>query len=837
MKNKKNEINAFDKNKWLLLGLLLIAFTFVASIAITSFSKRNIELEGTNQNISAGTTAKVKRVKLSDATLQSIFSTSNFYIPTTGKTDDITLYWKYLTSDNLWVYCIELGVRTGIAENSFSDRPTATTSSYWTKLSSTQRDLIELITIYGYPNVNRDSLVSGTNKSEYQYMVTQILIWEVQQGWRDSTGRKNNTLYDKYIKGNTSLKAVYEAIEKDLKNHTLKPSFSSEIGSLTTKNLEYNESTKKYSLTLTDTNNVLSLFDYTCEEGLTCSINSNKMTITASTTVTKKNVIFKRKVPNGIQQAFLILDNSKDQRMILGKAELLPNNYYVSVSSAAVPEPVTTGTITIKKTSDDGVLEGFKFRVTSILNGYNQTFTTDSKGEIVITNLKTGIYEITEIDIPDRYVKSLINMQIATLSSSKTESTVTFNNVLKASKGLKIIKVDADTNQPVAGAELCITGVNKKGCVLPEESWTSTDTYYTSKKASQLSLNYEYYVCEKTAPEGYELAECQPFKLTSNDQLLTIEYKNSKKVVEPVTHEAVISKLYHGDGGDTLIGGAKLQLLDKDRNVIETWTTENGKTKTITGLQPGKYTLVEEEPPKGYTKSMDVVFTVSEDKKTVNVEMYDDPTRVEFSKVSATGGDEIAGAHLQIIDSNKEIVEEWDSEAGKTHIVFGLTWGETYTLKETQAPNGYVIAESIVFTVGSVDKVVMKNKPTEVRVHKKDTVSGKYVVGAHLQLVDSSDKIVDEWDTKDEEHIITGLQIGVEYTLKETITPDNYLEASVMTFTLSSKEAVRDIEMFDTPIVAVPNTAANASVISIIAGSVLVIFGIGTVIWLKKKEI
>ena len=218
--------------------------------------------------------------------------------------------------------------------------------------------------------------------------------------------------------------------------------------------------------------------------------------------------------------------------------------------------------------------------------------------------------------------------------------------------------------------------------------------------------------------------------------------------------------------------------------------------------------------------------------------MIDDPTQIIFSKVSATSGEEIAGAHLQVIDSSNNVIEEWDSVAGKSHIIVGkLIYGETYTLKETQAPNGYVIAESVTFTVGASDKVVMKNKLTEVKIYKRDTVSGKNVAGAHLQLIDQSGNIVREWDTIDREYVITGLPIGIEYTLKETQAPENYVEASEMTFTLSSNEGVREIVMLDTPIVEVPNTAEEISVVTIIAGSVLIVLGIGTVIWLKKKEV
>ena len=834
MKKKSKNVKTNSNNYWIILGLILIACTLISIIGVTNFSRKHIEIEGSSQNISAGQTAQVGLKELSDSTLHGIFKQSNFYIPVGNKNVTISLYWKYFTKDGDWVYCIQLGVSAGISVGSYAGRTTVspTSDDYWKSLSKDKQDLIELLTVYGYPNVKRDSLVTSGDKGEYQYMATQVLIWEVQQGWRTKSGRTGNTLYDKYIKNNASLKSVYEAIEKDVKNHSVKPSFARDVNNPSLEYMKYNESSKQYSLTLTDTNGVLGNYKIDCRN-VTCKVDGNKLVLSSTNKVDMNDITFTRKIPNGISQAFLVLKSGEKQKMVIGRATLTAPQYYVTVST----KDAVKGTLTIKKTSDDGVLEGFEFKVTSILNGYSKTVRTGADGTVTISDLKTGIYEITEINVPDRYVKPAISMQVATFSESKTTSTVTFHNVLKDTKGLKVIKIDAETNQPIAGAELCLTGVNKKGsCLLAEESWTSTDTYYTSKKASNLIVNHEYYICEKKAPAGYDIADCQPFKLTSKNQLITIEFKNTKKQEKPTERSIVVSKK---TSDSSLIGGAKLKLLTESGDLVTSWTTENGKTKTIP-VNPGKYILVEEEPPAGYVKAANKTITVNENDNSVNIEMIDDPTKVVFSKISATGSDEIEGAHLQVIDSSNKVIEEWDSVAGKTHIIEKkLVYGKTYTLKETQAPYGYVISEAVQFTVGenSSNKVVMKNQLTEVRISKRDTVSNKFVAGAHLQLLDDSGNVVSDFYTEDKEQVITGLPTGVKFTLKEIETPQNYLEAADVEFEINPTEKVKEVPMFDTPIIPdIPNTAADASVVTVIAGSILVIFGIGTVIWLRRRK-
>ena len=99
----------------------------------------------------------------------------------------------------------------------------------------------------------------------------------------------------------------------------------------------------------------------------------------------------------------------------------------------------------------------------------------------------------------------------------------------------------------------------------------------------------------------------------------------------------------------------------------------------------------------------------------------------------------------------------------------GLTEGHDYILTEITAPNGFVKAESIKFTVSKEKKnqaVVMKDK--QVKISKTDLTGEKEVVGAHLEVRDEFNKVVDSWTSSEEAHYVSGLEEGKKYSLIET---------------------------------------------------------------------
>lgn len=202
--------------------------------------------------------------------------------------------------------------------------------------------------------------------------------------------------------------------------------------------------------------------------------------------------------------------------------------------------------------------------------------------------------------------------------------------------------------------------------------------------------------------------------------------------------------------GDKEVEGAEITVTDKETGkVVDKWTS--GKdSHFINGLEEGRtYILSETVSPEEYVKSTDIEFTVSKEKVNEKVNMKD--KQVKVSKLTV-GGEEVTGAHMQIIDEDGNVVDEWYSE-GKSHIANGLEEGKTYTLHEDLSPLGFNLANDFTFEVTKEKEnqtVEMIDTVTEVN---KTDVDGKAVKEATLSIVSEKTKdIVDQWVTG--QHII-----------------------------------------------------------------------------------
>lgn len=156
--------------------------------------------------------------------------------------------------------------------------------------------------------------------------------------------------------------------------------------------------------------------------------------------------------------------------------------------------------------------------------------------------------------------------------------------------------------------------------------------------------------------------------------------------------------------------GATLTVTSQDGSIVyDTWVS--GTTPhVIHGLQTGTYVLTEVVAPDNYTKASSITFSYdAEAGVTQTVVMKDSMTRVEMLKTDEKGNP-LAGATLEVYNAEGRLVERWVSGT-EVHVMEGLAKGN-YVLHEAEAPEGFVTAEDVTFTV--------TDKPQTVRVVMKD---------------------------------------------------------------------------------------------------------------------
>lgn len=339
--------------------------------------------------------------------------------------------------------------------------------------------------------------------------------------------------------------------------------------------------------------------------------------------------------------------------------------------------------------------------------------------------------------------------------------------------------------------------------------------------------NYE--VVEITNPEGFLLAENPvAFTVTSvydydkdadGDTVVTVVVKNEqpkgkieinksfairenmdKTLIEDIDYTKVGFELRTAKEIIDMADGSKVY----DANeVIGTYYLNEDATLTIEDLWMGDYTFKEISTIDGGVLE-DTVYEVSFEAKdnttkvytsTFNIENF--TTEVDLSKTDITNESEIEGAELTVTDSEGNVIDSWVSTT-ESHKIEGLVVGKTYTLREDYAPDGYVIANEITFTVQNTKDIqIVKMVDKQVAINKVN-VEGKPIIGAELVVTNTRTKqIVDKWVTTEENHFVSNLIEGETYILTEAVTPDNYVTATPLEFTVSLDKEIQYISMID----------------------------------------
>ena len=504
-------------------------------------------------------------------------------------------------------------------------------------------------------------------------------------------------------------KAWCDKAQERMDNLNKKPSFNNtNVGTIVAGN----------SLTVTDTNKVLSDYPAFTKNGsgwsITHSKNSNSLTIKVDKSCTASSF----KLANG---EYYKDGTGDDDELLLyypygseAYQKLIYSAYYDPVSMAFSGSITPLGDMKLVKTSEDGVVAGINFTVTGA-NGFSKTVTTNANGEIDISDLVPGTYTITEENI-DRYVPN--QSQTITVSSGKTSS-VSFYNILKKFR-VTVTKQDYEKGHAQGDAKLsgAVYGLYKGDELVAQYTTDSNGSFTT-----------DYFVCgtdwtvrEITPSEGYLLNDTV-YRVGADPKDYTVEYNNAPDmtVMEQVI-KGKISIIKHTDDGETQIEtpekGAEFQVylkssgsfVNADKDERDTVVCDEDGFASTKLLPYGVYTVHQSKGWDGREKITDFDVFINTDGKTYkflinnkNFESY-----LKVVKLDKETGKRIPyeGAAFEIYDSNNHRITMqytypqvtsihtfYTNKEGYLITPEKLPYGD-YTLKEVQAPYGYVLDDT-----------------------------------------------------------------------------------------------------------------------------------------------
>lgn len=651
-------------------------------------------------------------------------------------------------------YCIEPGVSlyTG-------DKLSKEAESFWDNYPSKFNKTIDPDTIkvylgrimqYGYTGKNSVDWVS-TNSSKADdcanHLATQLLVWETVIGERD----ENFNHVDATKHGKHNIKEIisskhplrskifshYSRIEKSVKQHTTVPSFASRSKSKA-RSVELKWNGKNYSATINDTNGVLSNYDFN-GSGLTFSKSGNSLTITAEK-APKDDVLITVNKKNSQRKAVITWTDEKigpqsgqlQDIVTFGQSVSDPVKAYLNVK-------VSLGNAKLMKVSEDGEVANVRFHISG--NGISKDVTTNANGEINIANLAPGNYQISEYtDV--KYVPQ--DTQTVTIVSGQTAS-VQFSNVLKKFR-VNVTKQDYEKGHAQGDAKL-------SGAVYGLYKGDELVAQYTTDQNG--SFTTDYYVCGKDwtikeiAPsEGYLLNDTV-YKVGADPKDYTVEYNNAPDmtVMEQVI-KGKISIIKHTDDGETQIetpeNGAEFQVylkssgsfVNADKDERDTIVCDEDGFASTKLLPYGVYTVHQTKGWDGREKITDFDVFINTDGKTYkflinnkNFESY-----LKVVKLDKETGKQIAyeGAAFEIYDSNNHRITMqytypqvtsihtfYTNKEGYLITPEKLPYGD-YTLKEVQAPYGYILDDTPIQFSISQENSSTDTGVTVVKVKARD---------------------------------------------------------------------------------------------------------------------
>ena len=691
-------------------------------------------------------------------------------------------------------FCIQPGVplKTG---NTLAKASSET----WNALSANQKKAVGLALLYGYQG-NRSNL---TGSDDEKWLATQTLVWEFVTGCREATGsykQTSTTVYSLHFGSNYAnggARAAYDQIVSLMSEHNTIPSFMSGGKNDITKELAYKDG--KYSVTLTDKNGVLSDYSFTSSDAnVSVSKDDNKLTISSKKaisgpvriTATRKNV------PTVSSSAKLIAYGDLNlQDLVTGVENADSVKAYINIETP-------TGTIALKKTSEDGVVAGISFHIKG--DGFDKTVKTDENGNISVEGLFPATYTITEQSI-DRYEPQ--QSQTVTLIGGKT-TTVNFNNMLKRGS-LEVIKTSEDNL--VEGVTFHLYGTSLSG--LPVDEYAVTDKNGLAKFENVLISGDTPYVLEEV---DTAIRYVVPENQTAPIEWKKVTNRSFHNVLKKFNVTVTKTDVETGNPqGDATLSGAVYGIY-KGEELIDTYTTdENGQFTTKYYICGDDWSVREISPSEGYLLDETIHHVGAEP------ELY----TIEYNSAANDVNEQVIKGNIAIIkhtDNGETQIET--PEEGAVFEVFLKSAGSYGNAKETERDiltcdeNGFAQTKDMpygVYTVkqtsgwegrelmkpfdvfinkdGQTYRYLINNRGFEsyIKIVKKDAETGNTIpyAGAGFQIYDPNGELVtmtftypevttiDTFYTTADGELITPqtLEYGKGYSIVEVQAPYGYV--------------------------------------------------------------
>lgn len=484
----------------------------------------------------------------------------------------------------------------------------------------------------------------------------------------------------------------------------------------------------------------------------------------------------------------------------------------------------------------DKEVEGAQLTITDEDGNVVDQWTSTEKVHSIEGLVVGKTYTLSETVTAKDYVKAT-DIKFTVKNSSELE-TVTMKD-----KQVSFTKTDVTGEKEVEGATITVTD-KETGKVV--DKWTSgKDSHFING----LEEGRTYILSETVSPEEY---------VKSTDIEFTVSKEKVNEKVNMKDKQVKVSKLTVGGQEVT---GALMQILDEDGNIVDEWTSEGKVHYATGLVEGKKYTLHEDLAPTGLNLANDIEFEVSYEKENQQVEMIDTINEVskvdekgnllKGAEMTVTSNKTkniidkwISGQHIfDVTDEMKAQLKEngkaegtymdeedstvqysiaknkgkddytvmfvkdgvttytnIDIDGNETrHMIQGLEASEEYVLKETKTPNGYATFKTQTFTAeeGKDTVLSMTDEDTKIEISKQDITTKKELEGAKLKVTDKDCKVIDEWTSGKQPHMIKNLTAGETYTLTEVIAPKNYKVAESIQFTVKDTGVAQKVVMYD----------------------------------------